>query len=125
MQPRDFYLHYIYVPVKRTTIRWTFTTKKNNIAFGLYKRLGHTPLPSSSDIVLKAQQARSDQLLKAYPLSKKTGIVWHCLSLPCISVSDIRLLLSRRRGLSHTRQRTAPYKSTVQVDSVRKAEGKE
>ncbi|KAL9537681.1 hypothetical protein MBANPS3_011556 [Mucor bainieri] len=72
VQPRDFYLHYIYVPVKGTTIRWTFTTKKNNIAFGLYQRLGHTPLPSSSDIVLKAQQARSDQLLKAYPLSKKT-----------------------------------------------------
>ncbi|KAL0144932.1 Oxysterol-binding protein-domain-containing protein [Mucor lusitanicus] len=72
VQPRDFYLHYIYVPVKGTTIRWTFTTKKNNIAFGLYRRLGHTPLPSSSDIVLKAQQARSDQLLKAYPLSKKT-----------------------------------------------------
>ncbi|KAG1121939.1 hypothetical protein G6F42_011945 [Rhizopus arrhizus] len=70
VQPRDFYLHYIYVPVKGTTIRWTFTTKKNNIAFGLYRRLGHTPLPSSSDIVLKAQQARSDQL-KAYPLCKK------------------------------------------------------
>ncbi|CEP09495.1 hypothetical protein [Parasitella parasitica] len=71
VQPRDFYLHYIYVPVKGTTIRWTFTTKKNNIAFGLYRRLGHTPLPSSSDIILKAQQARSDQL-KPYVLSKNT-----------------------------------------------------
>lgn len=73
VQPRDFYLHYIYVPVEGTTIRWTFTTKKNNIAFGLYRRLGQIPLPSSSDIVLKAQQARSNQL-KLSALSKKTGI---------------------------------------------------
>lgn len=80
VQPRDFYLHYIYVPAKGTTIRWTFTTKKNNIAFGLYRRLGQTPLPSSSDIVLKAQQARSDQL-KSSALSKKTGISSKYLSV--------------------------------------------
>ncbi|KAI8984223.1 Oxysterol-binding protein-domain-containing protein [Mycotypha africana] len=70
VQPRDFYLHYIYVPTKGTAIRWSFTTSKNNIAFGLYQRLGHTPLPSSSDIVLKAHQCREQ--LKPYALTKKT-----------------------------------------------------
>lgn len=74
VQPRDFYLHYIYVPVKGTSIRWTFTTKKNNIAFGLYRRLGLTPLPSTSDIVLKAQQqtARSEPP-KQHIYNKKLG----------------------------------------------------
>lgn len=38
VQPKDFYLHYVYVPTKDTIIRWTFTTRKNNIAFGLYRK---------------------------------------------------------------------------------------
>jgi hypothetical protein len=65
VQPRDFYLYYINVPTKGTCIRWTFTTKKNNISFGLYRRLGHT-LPSSSDVVLKAQSV-------IRPLRKRSG----------------------------------------------------
>lgn len=51
--PRDFYLHYIYVTAKEFTIRWTFATRKNGIAFGLYRRLGYDSLPSSSDIAAK------------------------------------------------------------------------
>jgi hypothetical protein len=73
VQPRDFYLHYIYVPVKGTSIRWTFTTKKNNIAFGLYHRLGLTPLPSTSDIVLKAQQTVRSEQSKQHVYNKKLG----------------------------------------------------
>lgn len=48
VQPRDFYLHYVYVPTKETIIKWTFTTRKNNIAFGLYRQTSQsslTPLP--------------------------------------------------------------------------------
>ncbi|KAF7726883.1 hypothetical protein EC973_008390 [Apophysomyces ossiformis] len=55
VQPRDSYLHYIYVPTKGTAICWSFTTKRNNIGFGLYKRQGQTPLPSSSGIIFRAQ----------------------------------------------------------------------
>lgn len=46
VQPRDFYLHYIYVPTKETTIKWAFTTRKNNIAFGLYRKTSQSPLLS-------------------------------------------------------------------------------
>lgn len=56
VQPRDSYLHNIYVPTKGTVIRWSFTTKKNNIAFGLFRRKGKEPLPNSSEIVFRAQQ---------------------------------------------------------------------
>lgn len=70
VQPRDFYLHYVYVPTKGVTTRWTFATRKNHIAFGLYRRLDHTPLPSSSDIVLKAQQSRSDYLESSFSKHK-------------------------------------------------------
>jgi hypothetical protein len=56
VQPRDSYLHNIYVPARGTVIRWSFTTKRNNISFGLYRRKGKEPLPNSSDIILRAQQ---------------------------------------------------------------------
>ncbi|KAK4520906.1 uncharacterized protein ATC70_006789 [Mucor velutinosus] len=56
VQPRDSYLHNIYVPTKGTVIRWSFTTKKNNIAFGLFRRKEREPLPNSSEIVFRAQQ---------------------------------------------------------------------
>ncbi|CAO0800572.1 unnamed protein product [Mucor circinelloides] len=56
VQPRDSYLHNIYVPTKGTVIRWSFTTKKNNIAFGLFRRKEKEPLPNSSEIVFRAQQ---------------------------------------------------------------------
>ena len=58
VQPRDSYLHYIYVPSKGTAIRWSFTTRRNNIAFGVYRRRGQAPLPSSSEIIFHAQQQR-------------------------------------------------------------------
>ncbi|CDH57471.1 oxysterol-binding protein [Lichtheimia corymbifera JMRC:FSU:9682] len=58
VQPRDSYLHYIYVPTKGTAIRWSFTTRRNNIAFGVYRRRGQAPLPSSSEIIFHAQQQR-------------------------------------------------------------------
>lgn len=58
VQPRDSYLHYIYVPSKGTAIRWSFTTRRNNIAFGVYRRQGQAPLPSSSEIIFHAQQQR-------------------------------------------------------------------
>lgn len=47
-----------------------FCNEKNHIAFGLYRRLDHTPLPSSSDIVLKAQQSRSDYLESSFSKHK-------------------------------------------------------
>ncbi|GAA5807757.1 hypothetical protein MFLAVUS_001134 [Mucor flavus] len=56
VQPRDSYSHNIYVPTKGTAIRWSFTTKKNNISFGLFRRKGKEPLPNSSDILFRAQQ---------------------------------------------------------------------
>jgi hypothetical protein len=56
VQPRDSYLHNIYVPTRGTVIRWSFTTKRNNISFGLFRRKGKEPLPNSSDIVFRAQQ---------------------------------------------------------------------
>lgn len=56
VQPRDSYSHNIYVPTRGTAIRWSFTTKKNNISFGLYRRKGKEPLPNSSDILFRAQQ---------------------------------------------------------------------
>ncbi|KAG0171880.1 hypothetical protein DFQ28_006578 [Apophysomyces sp. BC1034] len=59
VQPRDSYLHYVYVPAKGMTIRWSFTTKRKNIAFGLFQRLGTARLQSSSDIVFpQLQQQR-------------------------------------------------------------------
>ncbi|CAO3587116.1 unnamed protein product [Absidia cylindrospora] len=62
VQPRDSYLHYVYVPTKNTTINWSFTTKRNNIQFGVYKRHGQEPLPSSSDILFRAQAHRQGSL---------------------------------------------------------------
>ncbi|KAF7726191.1 hypothetical protein EC973_008989 [Apophysomyces ossiformis] len=56
VQPRDSYLHYVHVPAKGMTIRWSFTTKRKNIAFGLFQRLGTTRLQSSSDIVFPQWQ---------------------------------------------------------------------
>lgn len=56
VQPRDSYLHNIYVPTRGIVIRWSFTTKRNNISFGLYRRKGKEPLPNSSDIMFRAQQ---------------------------------------------------------------------
>ncbi|KAI9320644.1 Oxysterol-binding protein-domain-containing protein [Dichotomocladium elegans] len=58
VQPRDSYLYYIYVPTKGTALRWSFTTKRNNIAFGVYRRRGKAPLPSTSEIIFRAQQQR-------------------------------------------------------------------
>ncbi|KAI8141248.1 Oxysterol-binding protein-domain-containing protein [Fennellomyces sp. T-0311] len=65
VQPRDSYLHYIYVPSKGTAIRWSFTTKRNNISFGVYRRRGHAPLPSSSEIIFRAQQQLQQRQLSA------------------------------------------------------------
>ena len=56
VQPRDSYLHNIYVATKGTVIRWSFTTKKNNISFGVFRRKEKEPLPNSSDIIFRAQQ---------------------------------------------------------------------
>lgn len=56
VQPRDSYLHNIYVATKGTVIRWSFTTKRNNISFGLYRRKEKEALPNSSDIIFRAQQ---------------------------------------------------------------------
>ncbi|KAI8983597.1 hypothetical protein BDB01DRAFT_130800 [Pilobolus umbonatus] len=56
VQPRDSYLHNIYIPTTGTVIRWTFTTKKNNISFGLYRRKGKDPLPNSSETILRVKQ---------------------------------------------------------------------
>ncbi|KAI7905818.1 Oxysterol-binding protein-domain-containing protein [Cokeromyces recurvatus] len=58
VQPRDSYLHNIYVPSKGTVIKWSFTTKRNNIAFGLFRRKGKDPLPNSSDILFRAQHQK-------------------------------------------------------------------
>lgn len=55
VQPRDSYLYNIYVPTKGTVIRWSFTTKRNNISFGLFRRKEKEPLPNSSDIIFRAQ----------------------------------------------------------------------
>ena len=67
VQPRDSYLHYIYVPTKGTAIRWSFTTKRNNISFGVYRRRGQAPLPSSSEIIFRAQQQLQQRQLSAPP----------------------------------------------------------
>lgn len=56
VQPRDSYLHHIYVSTKGTVIKWTFTTKKNNISFGIFRRKEKEPLPNSSDILFRAQK---------------------------------------------------------------------
>ncbi|CEG82171.1 hypothetical protein RMATCC62417_16281 [Rhizopus microsporus] len=56
VQPRDSYLYNIYVPTQGTVIRWSFTTKRNNISFGLFRRREKEPLPNSSDIIFRAQQ---------------------------------------------------------------------
>lgn len=69
VQPRDFYLHYVYVPTKGSTIRWTFATRKNHIAFGLYRRLGHASASSSS--ILTAQQQSSSDTLDSNSLKHK------------------------------------------------------
>ncbi|KAI9249306.1 Oxysterol-binding protein-domain-containing protein [Sporodiniella umbellata] len=55
VQPRDSYLYNIYVPTKGTAIRWSFTTRRNNISFGIFRRKEKEPLPNSSDIVFRAQ----------------------------------------------------------------------
>lgn len=73
VQPRDTYLHYIYVPTKGTAIRWSFTTKRNNISFGLYRRRGQAPLPSSSDIIFHAQQRLQQRQLSAGELLPADG----------------------------------------------------
>ncbi|KAI8373304.1 Oxysterol-binding protein-domain-containing protein [Blakeslea trispora] len=62
VQPRDAHLHNIYVPTKGTVLRWSFTTKKNNISFGLFRRKGKEPLPNSSDIIFRAQQLQKKQM---------------------------------------------------------------
>lgn len=54
VQPRDMYIHYIYVPDKGTTIRWWFSTKRKNIAFGLYRTASQAHI-SSSDVLFHAQ----------------------------------------------------------------------
>ncbi|KAI7886434.1 hypothetical protein K492DRAFT_233447 [Lichtheimia hyalospora FSU 10163] len=61
VQPRDSYLHYIYVGAKDTTICWSFTTKRKSIAFGLYRRLGSARLPSSSEFIFQAQQEQQQR----------------------------------------------------------------
>ncbi|KAI8147715.1 Oxysterol-binding protein-domain-containing protein [Fennellomyces sp. T-0311] len=58
VQPRDSYLHYIYVGNQGTAIRWSFTTKRKNIAFGLYRRLGPARLPSSSEFIFQQQDQK-------------------------------------------------------------------
>lgn len=65
VQPRDSYLHYIYVPTKGTAIRWSFTTKRHNISFVLYRRRGQAPLPSSSDLIFRAQQQLQQRQMSA------------------------------------------------------------
>lgn len=54
VQPRDIYIHYVYVPDAGTTIRWWFSTKRKNIAFGLYRTFNQTQV-SSSDVLFHAQ----------------------------------------------------------------------
>jgi hypothetical protein len=54
VQPRDSYLHYLYCS-KNTVLRWSFTTKRNNISFGLFRRRGKDPLPSTSAMVMRAK----------------------------------------------------------------------
>ncbi|KAI8388923.1 Oxysterol-binding protein-domain-containing protein [Radiomyces spectabilis] len=66
VQPRDSYLHYVYVPSRNTCIRWSFTTKNKNIGFGLYRRKG-TSLPSSSNIIFRAHQPVEQRQLTAPP----------------------------------------------------------
>lgn len=63
VQPRDSYLHNIYVPTKDTVIKWSFTTKRNNISFGIFRRKEKEPLPNSSDILFRTQhQAKKRQM---------------------------------------------------------------
>lgn len=59
VQPRDTYLHYVYVPTKNTAINWSFTTKRNTIQFGIYKRQGQDPLPSSSEVFFHTQNRQN------------------------------------------------------------------
>lgn len=59
VQPRDSYLHNIYVPAKGTVLKWSFTTKRNNISFGIFRRKEKEPLPNSSDIVFRAQHQQN------------------------------------------------------------------
>ncbi|KAI8342100.1 Oxysterol-binding protein-domain-containing protein [Chlamydoabsidia padenii] len=47
IQPRDVYEHFIYVQRPGTTLRWTFTTRKKNIYFGLFFRAG-PPMATTS-----------------------------------------------------------------------------
>src|ERR1700722_18086961 len=54
VQPRDMYIHYIYVPDKGTTFCWWFSTKRKNIAFGLYRTASQAHI-SSSDVLFHAQ----------------------------------------------------------------------
>jgi oxysterol-binding protein-related protein 3/6/7 len=54
VQPRDVYIHYVYVPDAGTTIRWWFSTKRKNIAFGLYRTFNQAHV-SSSDVLFHAQ----------------------------------------------------------------------
>ncbi|KAI9032632.1 Oxysterol-binding protein-domain-containing protein [Phycomyces nitens] len=55
VQPRDTYLHYVHVPTKGMSIHWTFTTKRKNIAFGLYKRI-HDPPHLATQPVMRLQK---------------------------------------------------------------------
>lgn len=54
VQPRDIYIHYIYVPDKSTTIRWWFSTKRHNIAFGLYRTANQAQIPPS-DVLFQTE----------------------------------------------------------------------
>ncbi|RCH86250.1 hypothetical protein CU098_000895, partial [Rhizopus stolonifer] len=94
VQPRDAYLHNIYVPATGTVIRWSFTTKKNNISFGLFRRKGKGPLPNSSEIVFHAQQQKKQA-------SVPSGLgVRHSIQEDDDSVQSIHQALSPNRPRS-------------------------
>lgn len=100
VQPRDSYLHNIYVASKGTVIRWSFTTKRNNISFGLYRRKEKEALPNSSDIIFRAQQQLQKRQMSIpsdlgfSPKSEHGGKFKVC-TIVCVQVSNFSNSLRR------------------------------
>ena len=122
VQPRDSYLHYIYVGTQGTAIRWSFTTKRKNIAFGLYRRLGPARLPSSSEFIFQQQeqQQRRTSIGEVFAASYDHGNSDNWLLLNCF-VKHQYLSYFRKAEFSGTSSSTAYKEQWDSADQKRKA----
>jgi hypothetical protein len=97
IKPREVYPHYIEVRETQREICWSFSTKKNSIAFALFFKPLNPPdeastawkIASDGPSTLAEQPRTSTASIQSEPRDKRTSSLWKALNVKLLGFNEV------------------------------------